>query len=120
MNRRVWVTNFAAGTIYVYDDQANFLFQIGDESVRRSAQPGFFEKPQAVAFGNGFAYVTDVGNQYPGDSPVVKILDASTGPQVGTIPGTVAASSWTKPQGTSSSRSSATRSPCSRRWEERR
>ncbi len=87
VNRRVWVTNFAAGTIYVYDDQANFLFQIGDESIRRSAQPGFFEKPQAVAFGNGYAYVTDVGNQYPGDSPVVKILDASTGTQVGTIPG---------------------------------
>jgi sugar lactone lactonase YvrE len=87
VNHRVWVTIFAAGTIYVYDDQANFLFQIGDESIRRSAQAGYFEKPQAVAFGNGFAYVSDVGSQYPGDSPVVKILDASTGAQVGTIPG---------------------------------
>ena len=87
MNHRVWITNNAAGTIYVYDDQGNFLFQLGDESIRRNAQPGYFEKPEAIAFGNGYAYVTDTGNQYPGDSPRVKILDALTGTQVGTING---------------------------------
>ena len=79
VNHRVWITNNAAGTIYVYDDQGNFLFQIGDESIRRNAQTGYFEKPEAIAFGNGYAYVTDTGNQYPGDSPRVKILDALTG-----------------------------------------
>ena len=83
VNHRVWITNNAAGTIYVYDDQGNFLFQLGDESIRRNAQAGYFEKPEAIAFGNGYAYVTDTGNQYPGDSPRVKILDALTGTQVG-------------------------------------
>ena len=87
VNHRVWLTNNAAGTIYVYDDQGNFLFQLGDESIRRNAQVGYFEKPEAIAFGNGYAYVTDTGNQYPGDSPRVKILDALTGTQVGTITG---------------------------------
>ena len=87
VNHRVWITNNAAGTIYVYDDQGNFLFQLGDESIRRNAQAGYFEKPEAIAFGNGYAYVTDTGNQYPGDSPKVKILDALTGTQVGTITG---------------------------------
>ncbi len=87
VNHRVWITNNAAGTIYVYDDQGTFLFQVGDESIRRNAQAGYFEKPEAIAFGNGFAYVTDTGTQYPGDKPVVKILDAVTGAQVGTING---------------------------------
>jgi DNA-binding beta-propeller fold protein YncE len=87
VNHRVWITNNAAGTIYVYDDQGNFQFQLGDESIRRNAQTGYFEKPEAIAFGNGYAYVTDTGNQYPGDSPRVKILDALTGAQVGTITG---------------------------------
>ena len=31
VNRHVWVANNAGGTIYVYDDQANFLFQVGNE-----------------------------------------------------------------------------------------
>ena len=85
VNRRVWVTNNAAGTIYVYDDQANFLFQIGDEETRLNSQPGLFEKPFGVTFGNGYAYVTDVGSTYAGNTVKVKILDAATGVEVGTI-----------------------------------
>ncbi|HEY6567030.1 MAG TPA: Ig-like domain-containing protein, partial [Actinomycetota bacterium] len=85
VNRRVWVTNNAAGTIYVYDDQANFLFQIGSEDNRMNSQPGFFEKPFGVTFGNGYAYVTDVGNTYAGNTVQVKILDALTGVEVGKI-----------------------------------
>jgi DNA-binding beta-propeller fold protein YncE len=85
VNRRVWVANNAGGTIYVYDDQANFLFQVGNEDNRRNSLPGMFEKPFAVSFGNGYAYVTDVGNTYAGNTFQVKILDARTGEQVGTI-----------------------------------
>ncbi len=87
VNRRVWVANNAAGTIYVYDDQANFLFQVGSEDNRRNSQPGMFEKPFAVTFGNGYAYVSDVGSTYEGNAVQVKILDATTGAQVGTITG---------------------------------
>jgi DNA-binding beta-propeller fold protein YncE len=85
VNRRVWVTNHAAGTIYVYDDQANFLFQLGAEANRHNGQPGFFEKPGAVAFGSGYAYVADNGGTYEGNSPRVKILDAMSGTEVGWI-----------------------------------
>lgn len=85
VNRRVWVVNNAGGTIYVYDDQAQFLFQVGSEDNRRNNVPGMFEKPLAVAFGNGYAYVTDVGSTYAGNTVQVKILDAATGTQVGTI-----------------------------------
>ncbi|MCW2764945.1 MAG: hypothetical protein JWO11_904 [Nocardioides sp.] len=85
VNRRVWVANNAAGTLYVYDDQANFLFQVGSEDNRRNSVPGMFEKPFAVAFGNGYAYVSDVGATYEGNSVKVKILDAATGTEVGTI-----------------------------------
>jgi DNA-binding beta-propeller fold protein YncE len=85
-NRRVWVANNAGGTIYVYDDQANFLFQVGNEDNRRNSVPGMFEKPFAVSFGNGYAYVTDLGTTYAGNTVQVKILDAKTGEQVGTIP----------------------------------
>lgn len=85
VHRRVWVLNNAGGTIYVYDDQANFLFQIGDEEERRNNVPGMFEKPFGVAFGNGYAYVTDVGTTYTGSTVKVKILDAGTGAEVGTI-----------------------------------
>ncbi|WP_243058101.1 Ig-like domain-containing protein [Nocardioides sp. SR21] len=87
VNRRVWVANNAGGTIYVYDDQANFLFQVGNEDNRRNSVPGMFEKPFAIAFGNGYAYVTDVGSTYTGNTVQVKILDAATGTQVGTITG---------------------------------
>ncbi len=86
VNRHVWVANNAGGTIYVYDDQANFLFQVGNEDNRRNSVPGMFEKPFAIAFGNGYAYVTDVGSTYDGNTVQVKILDAATGVQVGTIP----------------------------------
>ena len=85
VNRRVWVANNAGGTIYVYDDQANFLFQVGNEDNRRNSVPGMFEKPFAVAFGSGYAYVTDVGSTYEGNTVKVKILDAATGTEVGTI-----------------------------------
>ncbi len=85
VNHRVWVANNAAGTIYVYDDQANFLFQVGSEDNRRNSVPGMFEKPFAVSFGNGYAYVTDVGSTYEGNTVKVKILDALTGTEVGTI-----------------------------------
>jgi DNA-binding beta-propeller fold protein YncE len=86
VNRRVWVANNAAGTIYVYDDKANFLFQIGSEDARNNSQPGRFEKPFGIAFGSGYAYVTDVGATYEGNAVQVKILDARTGTEVGTIP----------------------------------
>ena len=85
VNRRVWVANNAAGTIYVYDDQANFLFQVGSEDNRRNSVPGMFEKPFDVSFGNGYAYVSDVGNTYAGNTVKVKVLDAATGTEVGTI-----------------------------------
>ena len=55
------MANNAGGTIYVYDDQANFLFQVGNEDNRRNSVAGMFEKPFAIGFGNGYAYVTDVG-----------------------------------------------------------
>lgn len=87
VNRRVWVANNAGGTIYVYDDQANFLFQVGNEDNRRNSQSGMFEKPFGVAFGNGYAYVTDVGSTYDGNTVQVKVLDALTGTQVATITG---------------------------------
>ena len=86
VNRRVWVANNAGGTIYVYDDQANFLFQVGNEDNRRNSVPGMFEKPFAIGFGNGYAYVTDVGSTYEGNTVKVKILDATTGAEVGVIP----------------------------------
>jgi DNA-binding beta-propeller fold protein YncE len=85
VNRHVWVTNNAGGTIYVYDDQANFLFQVGKEGNRRNSLPGMFEKPFGVTFGNGYAYVTDIGTTFAGNTVQVKILDAQTGVQVGTI-----------------------------------
>ncbi len=85
VNRRVWVANNAGGTIYVYDDQANFLFQVGNEDNRRNSVPGMFEKPFAIGFGNGYAYVTDVGSTYEGNTVKVKILNATTGAEVGTI-----------------------------------
>ena len=85
VNRRVWVANNAGGTIYVYDDQANFLFQVGNEDNRRNSVPGMFEKPFAIGFGNGYAYVTDVGSTYEGNAVKVKILNATTGVEVGTI-----------------------------------
>lgn len=84
VNRRVWVANNAAGTIYVYDDEANFLFQLGDEGTRDNSQSGYFDKPQGIAFGGGFAYVTDGGN-IGNSSPRVKILDAATGAEQATI-----------------------------------
>lgn len=85
VNRRVWVSNNANGTIYVYDDQANFLFQIGSETTRDNSQAGFFDKPQGITFGSGGrAYVTDGGN-IGNSSPRVKILDAATGAEQGTI-----------------------------------
>lgn len=87
VNRRVWVANNAGGTIYVYDDQANFLFQVGNEDNRRNSQAEMFEKPFAVAFGNGYAYVSDVGSTYDGNVVQVKVLDALTGTQVATITG---------------------------------
>ncbi|MGB0101103.1 MAG: Ig-like domain-containing protein [Nocardioides sp.] len=87
VNRRVWVANNAGGTIYVYDEQANFLFQVGNEDNRRNSVPGMFEKPFGIAFGNGYAYVTDVGSTYDGNAVQVKILDATTGTQVGRITG---------------------------------
>lgn len=87
VNRRVWVANNAGGTIYVYDDQARFLFQVGNEDNRRNSQPGLFEKPFAVTFGNGYAYVSDVGSTYDDNAVQVKILDALTGVQVGAITG---------------------------------
>ena len=85
VNRRVWVANNAGGTIYVYDDQANFLFQVGNEDNRRNSVAGMFEKPFAIGFGNGYAYVTDVGSTYEGNTVKVKILNATTGAEVGTI-----------------------------------
>lgn len=87
VNRRVWVTNNAGGTVYVYDDEARFLFQVGDEDDRRNSRPGMFEKPFGVAFGSGYAYVSDVGSTYDQNAVQVKILDALTGAQVGTITG---------------------------------
>lgn len=85
VNRRVWVANNAAGTIYVYDDEAQYLFQVGSEDNRRNSQPGMFEKPFGITFGNGYAYVSDVGSTYAGNTVKVKILDAATGTEVGTI-----------------------------------
>lgn len=84
VNRRVWVSNNANGTIYVYDDQANFLFQLGREDSRNNSLADSFDKPQGIAFGNGRAYVTDGGN-IGSSSPRVKILDAATGTEQGTI-----------------------------------
>lgn len=82
---RVWVSNNAGGTIFVYDDEAGFLFQVGEEGNRRNNEPGMLEKPFGMAFGSGYAYVADPGSTYENSSAQVKVLDADTGAQVATI-----------------------------------